>query len=888
MPEWQQALRQQLAGLQLAPTREAEIIEELAQHLDDRYEELRVGGATDEEAYRAALAELSDNELLAQELRRVEQAAVQEPLVLGAAGRRNLLADLWQDVRYGWRMLRRQPAFTLVAVLTLALSIGANTAVFSLTDAFLLRLLPVKDPQQLVFVRATRPRGGTTGSFPAAIYEQLRALNQSCVGLFAYDDAPVSVTIDGRPEMVSGDFVSGSYFDVLGVSALLGRTFTAADDQPGREATAVISYNYWERRFARDPKVIGQTIYVGKLPFSVIGVTPPGFFGRNVAGHSADLVLPMFMQRQLALRDHDTMQIMARLKPGISTEQARADLDVIYQQALLAAAGAQLSPQVAQALRAQRIELQPGLRGTASANDSFATELRILLAVVGIVLLIACVNVAHLLLARATARRKEIAVRLSLGANRGRLVRQMLTESILLALLGGVLGLLFAAWGVGSLLAALSYDTPLTFTLKPDAKVLVFTSAVSLLTGIVFGLAPALAATRVELNTLLKGNEGGTETRPRRRRLAKSLVVLQVALSLTLLIGAGLLLGSLRQLYEVDTGFERERVLTMWIFPALLRYDHAREMRLYQELLTKINALPGVQAVSLSRYSLTLGKGGNVVGPRFFETLGIRLLRGRDFNANDTEAAPRVAIISESMARSIFPNENPVGQLLPDEFNTAGTDTEIIGVVSDIRNRLRQQTWGADVYVPYMQVPPGALGQVKLFVRTVGAPASIVPVLRREVAAVEPDLVLHNIQTQGEELQGFVGGERALATLLSFFGALALMLAAIGLYGTMAYAVGRRTKEFGIRMTLGAQRHAILWLVLRETLALVALGIVVGIPVALLTTRLIARLLFGVRPTDPVTITLAVLTMLTVALVAGYLPAHRATKVDPMVALRYE
>jgi predicted permease len=886
MPDWKQALRRQLADAQLEPTREAEIVEELAQHLDDRYAELLSGGASDAEAYRVALEELSDSELLRQELRRVEPAA-QEPIVLGAEGRRGLLADLRQDVRYGLRMLRRQPGFTLVAVITLALGVGANTAVFSLVDAFLFRLLPVKDPQQLVFVLATRPRGGTTGSFPYPTYEQFRAESHTLAGLFAYDDTPLSATIDGQPEMVSGDFVSGSYFDVLGVGALRGRTFTGADDQTGGEPVAVISYAYWTRRFARSPAVVGKTINLGQIPFTIIGITPASFFGRNVAGHTADLVLPMFMQRQLALRDHDTVQIMARLKPGVTAEQARAELDVIYRQTLTPP-GAPLSAQAAQEGRARRIELRPGVRGTAGADEGLAPELRILAAVVAVVLLIACTNVAHLLLARAAGRQKEIAVRLALGASRGRLVRQMLTESVLLALAGGALGLLFATWGVGGLLSALAYDTPLTFDLKPDVKILAFTGAVSVLTGVVFGLAPALAATRVELNAMLKGNEGGGDARPLRRRLAKSLVVVQVALSLTLLIGAGLLLGSLRRLNEVDTGFERERVLTTWVFPSLLRYDHAKEMRLYDALLTKLNALPGVERASLSRYALTLGKGGNVVAPRFFETLGIKLLQGRDFNAADGAGAPKVAIISASLARSIFPHENPIGQLLPDEFNTTGDETEIVGVVSDIRSRLRQQTWGRDVYIPYTQVPAGALGQVKLFVRTAGEPASVIPALRQEVATVEPDLVLHNLQTQGEELQSFAGGERALATLLSFFGALALVLAGVGLYGTMAYATGRRTKEFGIRMTLGARRRDILWLVLRETLMQVALGVAIGIPASFAATRLVARLLFGVRPTDPATITLAVFVMLTVALLAGYLPARRATKVDPMIALRYE
>jgi predicted permease len=797
------------------------------------------------------------------------------------------MQTLRQDLLYGIRILTKRPGFTLIVALTLALGIGANTAVFSLIDAFLLKLLPVRDPQQLVFVRATTSRGGITGSFPYPIFEQFRDQNRSFSGVFAVDSTRVSVTVEGQPEMVWGDFVSGSYFDILGVSAILGRTFTADDDQAGKSPVAVISSGYWERRFGRDHAVIGKTIYLAKIPFTVIGVTSPGFYGRKVAGRSADVVLPMFMQSRLALGDHDTFEIMARLKPGVGVEQARADLDVIYQQGLTQAAGSGISPQAQREISTQKIQLKPGSRG--DSKPGFASELPILLAVVSVVLLIACLNIANLLLARAVGRQREIAVRLSLGAGRGRVIRQLLTESILLAALGGVLGLLVAQWLVSGLLAVFSSgNDPIPFDLKLDMRILAFTGAVSLLTGILFGLAPALAATRVDLIPMLKGAEG--RSHPLRRRLTKSLVVAQVALSLALLIGAGLLIRSLQQLYRVDTGFERDNLLTMWVYPALIGYDRAKELRLYHEAVESLSAIPDVQSASLARRALDIGKGLNPVGPRFFETTGIGLLQGREFSTADTETAPRVAIISESMARMFLPNVNPIGQPIPDElaeFADLGRDVQIVGVVRDTR-RLWSPKGELAIYIPYTQAPPQELGQMKFFVRTAGKPMNIVSAVRQQIQSIEKDLPLVGVATQDEEVKGQAREERSMAMLLGFFGALALVLSSIGLYGTMSYAVSRRTRELGIRLALGAQRKDLLRMVLREALQQVVIGVAVGIPVALAGARMIASMLFGVKTTDPATISVAVLVMGAIALVAGYLPARRATMVDPIEALRYE
>ncbi|HEY6291250.1 MAG TPA: ABC transporter permease [Terriglobia bacterium] len=814
---------------------------------------------------------------------------------------------LLQDLRYGMRTLAKNRGFAAVAVLTLALGIGANTAIFSLVDAFLLRQLPVKDPQQLVLVNRVTPTGGVEDDFPYRTFEQFRDRSHSFSGMFAWDDSTMSVTVDGQPEFLAGDFVTGGYFDVMGVGTILGRTFKADDDKPGKTPVAVLSYNYWKRRFSEDPAVLGKSIYLAGIPFSVIGVTPPTFFGRNVAGRSADVMLPMFVHPWLALKDHDTFEVMARLKSGVSPVQAQADLNVIYQQALMQAAGSGLSPLLEQQIRAQKIELKSGSRGVGQPSDHFAVEIRILMGVVGVALLIASINVANLLLARAVARQKEIAVRLAIGASRGRVIRQLLSENALLAALGGGVGFLLAKWGVSALVTVLSLGgDAFPFDLKPDPRILAFTAGVSLLTGVLCGLVPALAATQIDLNPILKGTEGAAESRPLRHSLGKSLVVSQVALSLALLIGAGLLIRTLRLVYTIDAGFERDKVMFAWVFPALNGYDHAREMNLYRELLEKVNRVPGVQSATLSRYRQFVARPEedvwaqgseatetrevyyNPVGPRFFRTMGIGLLLGRDFSAADTETAPKVAVVSESMARSFFPNQNPLGKRLGFNGPASRGDVQIVGVVKDTQHHLLERRPLEAVYIPYTQAALDDYGQMNLVFRTAANPASVTAAIRQQVQSVDKDLPLRNVETPAADLDEYLGDHRSLATLLSFFGALALVLASLGLYGTTSYAVGRRTRELGIRMALGAQRKEMLWMVLRETLILAATGVAIGIPLAAVSRRLISSMLFGVSTTDPVTICVAVLVMLATASLAAYIPAHRATKIDPLAALRYE
>jgi predicted permease len=704
---WLGELWRRLTALVRRKQVDADLEEEMHLHVELRYREQIEAGIPANQARHVAQRRFGNLLLLKEASRETYQS--------------RWLETFLQDIRYGARVMRRTPAFTVAVVLTLALGIGANTAIFSLVDAFLLRHLPVRDPQQLVFVRHGEPNGRISAAFTYPLFEMLRDRNHSFSGMFAYDISHINVTANGESDYVDCDFVSGSYFDVGGVGAIVGRTFTADDDQPGKPAVAVVSYPYWTRRFARDSAWIGKTIYLGGIPFSLIGVTPPNFFGRNVAGNSAEIMLTMFVHPQLAFKDHNAFEIMARLRPGVRVDQARADLDVISQGFLSHEAGAQHSAKVQQEIHAQNVVLTPGLRGTAIDDDGFAGELRILTWVAGIALLLACVNIANLLLARAYARQKEVALRLAIGAGRMRLVRQLLTESMLLALAGGVVGLLLAKLAVGLLVAALSLGRdPVLFDLHPNASILAFTAGVSLLAGILFGLVPALSATRIDLNARLKGTDLGANSGRPRDRLAKSLVISQVALSLVLMVSAGLLIRSLRLLYRVDTGYERDKVLMAWVLPVLAGYDHAKELALDHALLEKMNAIPGVQSASLTRlrpvfggwYRRVRGRGATAVenetpevycgpvGPRFFETMRIPLRLGREFSLTDSETAAKVVIISENAARILMPNENPIGQHIGFDDPESSGQFEVVGVVKDICHQPRERQPRPAVYIP--------------------------------------------------------------------------------------------------------------------------------------------------------------------------------------------
>jgi predicted permease len=831
-----------------------------------------------------------------------------------------LLEALVQDIRYALRMLRRSPGFTVVAVMTLALSIGANTAIFSLIDAVQLRLLPVKEPEQLALLGYVGGRD-PGNDFPYDYYLRFRDHNQSFSGTLAYHPLRLTVRVDGQTEpAVSGQLITGNYYAVLGINALLGRTILPDDDRlPGDHPVCVISYDYWQRRFAGSPSILGKTIDLGGSPFTIIGVTPREFFGLEV-GTVADISVPRTMQKQAALNatgNQVQFRVMGRMKHGVRIEQAQADLGLIYQQILdeFAAQYADIiKKRGSQYLLERRLVLAPGSQGLSVLRRQFSQPLFILMTVVGLVLLIACANVAGLLLAKATARRKEIGIRLALGSGRARLVKQLLTESLLLAGLGGCLGLFIAYWGTKLLVPLLSQrEIPIHLNLSPDVRLLGFSMALTLLTGLLFGLAPAFHATRVDVNTALKDAAQRSGSRSGRLSLGKLFIIAQVALSMLLLIGTGLFIRSLQNLRQVDTGFERENVLVLKLEPTGSNDRNAgdRLAPRYDDLLERVKAIPGVLRASLVGYSpitrrewLEQGqspalmwpvsvKGSSEemainwmqVYPNSFATLGMPLLAGRDFTPQDTKQSQRVAIINESMARRLFGSENPLGRRFGPPY-VAAWEMEIVGVVKDTKYRSLREQAGPMYYLPFYQA--GMQGQMTLVVRTASDPTMAAAAVQREARALDDAMPVFPVETLTTQVEASLSQERLIAMLSSIFGLLALLLACIGLYGILSYTVTRRTNEIGIRLVLGAHPQHVLRLVFRDALRLVLLGIAIGGTAAVAATRLISSQLFGVKGADPLTIFLAGLILLAVAALASYLPARRAARVDPRVSLRYE
>ena len=836
------------------------------------------------------------------------------------------IETLFRDLRYGVRMLLKSKVFTTVAVLSLALGIGANTAIFSLINAVLMKRLPVQDPKQLVLLTIA-DRGSSGASFSYPLYEQFRDRTHSLSGIVASGGiGRLRMDLNesgagGQIEFVQAENVSGNFFSVLGVNTIRGRALTAEDDRAGNpHSVAVISYGFWQRRFGLDPAVVGRNIILKDVPFTIIGVAPPGFSGFEV-GRSPDLWWPLQMTPQvypgsriLNGRTYWWLHLMGRLRPGTTAAQARAELDLIFQSMLAEIAesgvGSKWTPTERRNFLERKIELQSGSTGWTPLRKQFKQPLLILMTVVGLVLTVACINVATLLLARAATRQKEIITRLALGAGRLRLVRQLLTESVLLAIIGGALGLLFAQWGAHLLLAYLPGHGNLALNLHPDLRVFGFTLAVSALTGLLFGLAPALRTTRLDLVSMLKDRAGHSSNGKSRFSLNKILMVTQIALSLVLLVGAGLFVRSLQNLKELDPGFDRENVILFSLDPD---YDSERRANLYQQLLAQLEALPGVRSASLSSHGLLLNDTwnekiavegylprpdedllcyGQVVASKFFETMGIPILLGRDIGpqdarqiGNDAHQNPaRVALINQTMARYFFPNESPIGKRFtidrPDE------PIEIIGVVKDAKYETLREETRRTFYLSFFQ------GSSKLHttfeVRTVGPPASLAETIRRTMQELDPKVPVLRLQTMDDVVDESLTRERFVARLAGFFSLFALLLAAIGLYGALSYAVIRRTSEIGVRMALGARATDVIRMVFLESMLLVVTGIAIGVGAALGTTRYVSSLFYGLAPTDPATISLAVLVMLIVAALASYLPAKRASHIDPMVALRYE
>jgi predicted permease len=847
------------------------------------------------------------------------------------------------DLRYALRMLPKKPGFTLIAVFTIALGIGANTALFSVVDAVLLKKLPVKDPDRLVLFKASWDRekfgpGGFNGSnmrdpatgltvgtsFPIQTLTRLRQENGAMSDVFAFSPMDFNLNAGGQAEVVSGQVVSGNYYSALGVPAIVGRTITDADDNAGVTPVAVLSHQLWTTRFGSDPSIVGKQVNINNVAFTVVGVTPAGFTGAGDVGTVQDVSIPLAWEPQVAGEQSNLegagiwwLRMMARLQPGATIEQAKATLAGPFQQSVLEhRAGRQARARTP--LRnvdpqdLPRLEAESGSRGEMISRTGFATPLLLLMGIVGLVLLITCANVANLLLVRASGRKKEIAVRLALGASRRRLIRQLLTESVLLATAGGALGVLFALWIKNGLLLVSEWAGREMAALDPklDLRVLAFTFGLSMVTGLVFGILPSLRATRLDLTPALK-DTGNSSSAIARSWLSKSLVVVQVSVSVLLLIGAGLLIRTLRNLQHVETGFNANNVLLFDVDPSLIGYKDDRLTKLYEQMFTRLEAVPGVQAVTFSRMALlsfgsrtssvytpgVLGPDGKPleseakvhnVRENFLDTMQIPLLLGRDLTAQDDARAPQVAVVNQTFAKTHFPNQNPIGKRFGFDQDKPG-EIEIVGVARDAKYTSQRAEIEPTVYQPWRQSGPLLAGTVEL--RTAGDPSAYVPAVREAMREVDSNLPVTQVRTQIEQANQTLAMERMFAKLLSLFGVIAQALAAIGLYGVMAFTVAQRTREIGIRMALGANRGNVLTMILRQGMALTLMGVAAGVGAAYVVMKYLeslTNLLFGVEARDPWTFVAISALLIFVALVACLVPARRATKVDPLIALRYE
>ncbi len=808
---------------------------------------------------------------------------------------------MYQDISYALRMLRKTPTVTIVAVLSLALGIGANTAIFSLLNALMLRTLPVQDPQQLVTI-STRmkdnPNDYDVLSLP--MFEEIRKHQQVFSSMFiSRGGALLNVEANGAKFPGGVDQVDGDYFSTLGVQPLIGRLIGPSDlalDSGSPAAVAVIGYRCWQERYSGDPAALGKTIRIEDRPLTIIGVTPKNFVGL-VIDWDAQVTVPIGYSGSEAFRQRKNLgfDAMGRLRPGVTLDQARAQLKTLWPNVLAASAPDEYHGAQRERFLARQIQLEPAATGTSYLRQRVSYPLFILMGLVGLVLLIACVNLANLMLARAASRRQEFGIRLALGAGAWRLIRQLLTESVLLSVTGALLGLAVAFWASRVLMTIATNGTyaPALNT-TPDLRVLAFTAAVAVLTGVFFGLSPAWQIKATTLQQRSRSVPGGTGA------LGALLVAAQVAFSLILVIGATLFVRSLGKLRTEDRGFRREGVLVVSTFPLTGRQHAPNRSAYYRELTNKLAQLPGVESVGYANMGPASGYEAKApvlatnssdapmlavqewISPGFFHMIRMRLLAGREFGWRDDTSSPRVVIISESLARHLFPTSNPIGQKIDIDTEKG---FEIVGVVNSASLWKSQSREPMAVYYSLMQQPD--LNQPQISIRVAGDPMAIAPSARRILASMGNHWALA-AQTLEARVDRFLSVERMIALLSTFFGGLALLLASVGLYGLMSYAVTRRTSEIGIRMALGAQRGNVLRLILREVSRLVLAGVAIGIPVALAASRLVSGMLFGISATDPVTIASSAAILLAVALFAGYLPARRASLIDPMTALRSE
>jgi len=834
------------------------------------------------------------------------------------------MTGLLQDIRYALRQLRKSPGFTAVAVLTLALGIGANTSIFTVVNGLLLKMLPVKEPQRLAVVGDPTRVGGRSNGTPRAdifsypLYKELRDQNSVFDGVCAAaTDHHIEVDFgQGQlpDEKITGRMVSGNYFSVLGLQPAAGRLISHTDDT-AEEANPVLvlGYEYWLRKFSLSPSIIGKDIRLNGFPITVIGVAPAGFDG-DVVGERTALFVPLSMQPEIVRGRHwrnavntSWLSLIGRLKPSATPGQAEANLNVVFQQAVRGSYGAALSSDDRKAIQDIHINVSPGGSGLSELRSDYRIPLLLLMGIVGLVLLIACVNVANLLLARARVRNKEIAIRLAIGANRNRVLQQLLTESALLGLLGGMAGSVLAIWGVRLLVGILGSDTILP--LSPDWRVLAFTVTVSLLTGIAFGLVPALQTMKVRVSPALKDANRATREAGSKFAWGKSLIAGQVALSLLVLFAAGLLVRSLQKLITQDFGYTRDHLIIARLDPTAAGYSREGMKLLAQQLINRLVGTPGVRTVAYSANGLFAGTESgeaiivpgftgtpqdraameDYVGPDYFEVVGIPILAGRGIEAQDAGTSARVAVVNEAMVKYFFAGQDPVGhQFRIDDQDWLDKPITIVGVSRDakvyegsIREAVKPR-----YYLAFQQVPEPF--QIVIEAQTSGEPSGAVASVLSQIRATDPHLPIPFVKTLDSLVFERAGDQIALAKLSSFFGGLALLLTCIGLYGVMSYTVAGRTREVGVRMALGARRSDVMELVLREAMLLVAIGLVIGIPLALASTRLLHSFLFGLKSSDPLSLIAVILLLGLVAAIAGFIPARRAARIDPMVALRYE
>lgn len=907
-------------------TKEDELREELQFHLEAEAEELEADGLTAEQARLAARRDFGNAGLVQEETRSTWTWIGLEQLV--------------QDCRYGLRTVAANKTFSLLAVLSLALGIGANTAIFSFMDSLLMRSLPVANPNELVVLnwRTLPGVGGDTvvhsmsgstwkepnagrvaGIFPYPAFETLRDnTDQVFSSVFAYyPTRRINFVANGHAEMAGGEYVTGGYFSGLGVAPSAGRLIGPADDQAGAPAVAVLSFTYARKRFGDASKAPGQSISINKVAFTVAGVAPPEFFGVDPA-MAPDFYIPLASGLLLKQRfgggdaeglldqHYYWLEMMARLRPGVNLNHAQAVVGPIFQRWAASTAGNEKERR-----NLPELLIRDGATGLNTLRRRYSEPLYVLFGMVALILAISCVNIANLLLARASARRREIAVRLSIGAGRFRVVRQLLTESVLLSSMGGAVGVVFAIWGIHTLAALLANGRE-NFTMRPELNLLVlaFTVSLSVLTGIVFGLAPAIAATRVDVVGALKETRAGAPGgRFRRFSTSQILVAVQIGMSLVLLLGAGLFARTLRNLHSIELGFNRDNILLFEMNARQAGHKDPELPAFYEDLRKRFQAIPGVQEATFTHHPL-IGSGTSmsdvtpagqlpqkgdtthvlVTGPNFFSTRQIALRFGRTFDDRDRPGSLAVAVVSEAYVKRYFPANNPIGQQItlhrpPPNQNQA---LEIIGVVRDARYGALTGEPRNIVYLPFEQASYRALDGVTYALRTNGDPLGFASAVREIVRRADARVPVTDLQTQTAQLDQIMNQEIMFAWLCGVFAILAVVIAGVGLYGTMAYSVERRTSEIGIRVALGARRGNVVWMVLRQAAGLAAAGLALGLPAAYLSSQLVKSFLYGVEPDDPMAALLAIGILVAAVIAAGYLPARRAAKIDPMTALRHE